>query len=197
MNRIIAVVMVLLLGGCASYSEKTYYTPTNDLSWIVGELGTLIRTHKWDSGSELTIYLRTIDGNADLLFLLTVPEGATIAAPDLGLKLQINDGQERDLATNFIRRDDYVSSANNDYQIVYTNLTTLDGLSGATLNRPKAWVFKKLNTQFEWGIVANSSGAGKIILRFPTIAINGSRFSPLPLDLKLISGKVWSRPRAW
>ena len=68
MNRIIAVVMVLLLGGCASYSEKTYYTPTNDLSWIVGELGTLIRTHKWDSGSELTIYLRTIDGNADLLF---------------------------------------------------------------------------------------------------------------------------------
>ncbi len=189
--------MVLFFGGCASYTEKIYYAPTSDERWIVGELGTLTRVHKWDSGAELMIFLRTIDGNADLLFQLTVPEGARIAAPDLGMKLQIAGGQESDLVTNFIRRNEYVSSIGDDYQLIYTNLTTLDGLFGTTLNRPKAWRFKKLSTQFEWGIVAKSGGVGKITLRFPTIAISGGRLSLEPLDLKLVSGKVRSRSWPW
>ena len=138
----------------------------------------------------MLIYFRTNDAKADLLFLLTAPEGTTISSTDLAVTLKAPGYPDEMLAAKYLRRVDYRSAPNGDYNVAYQDLNRLDGAKGATLLRPHSWGFKKLDSQFEWNAVAMIEGKKQITLTLPTLMVNGVEFSPEPTRFTLVTGQV-------
>jgi hypothetical protein len=78
--------------------------------------------------------------------------------------------------------------------VAYQDLNRLDGAKGATLLRPHAWGFKKLDSKFEWNAVATLADKKQITLALPALTVNGVEFSPEPTRFTLVTGQVVEYP---